>query len=235
MNNGATLIPLLNLALAAVPLAVLLVVMWRWSAGPGGALYAIARMLLQLILIGYALTWIFVDESALVVSGVLVVMLSAASWIALRPVEAQRRGYLVLALVAIAAGGCFTLALITGFVLEAKPWYQPRLVIPLAGMIFASSMNAVSIAAERYTAERNRAVSVEAARQEAFSAAMIPLLNSLLAVGLVSLPGMMTGQILAGVDPLIAVRYQIMVMLMLTGAAGLSAALFLTLLTRRAT
>lgn len=65
----------------------------------------------------------------------------------------------------------------------------------------------------------------------AFQACLIPLLNSLLAVGLVSLPGMMTGQILSGVEPLIAVRYQIMVMCMLTGASGIAAAIYLKLVT----
>jgi len=67
------------------------------------------------------------------------------------------------------------------------------------------------------------------ARNEAFKAGLIPIFNSLLAVGLVSLPGMMTGQILSGVAPLIAARYQIIVMCMITGASGISAAIYLHL------
>ena len=189
-------------------------------------------MLLQLVLIGYLLNWIFAADSALIVSGVLVFMLLAASWIALRPLAGQRSQALWRSLIAITAAGCLTLALITGFVLQIDPWYSPRELIPLAGMIFASSMNTISLAAERFNAELQRGVAADDALREAYQACLIPLLNSLLAVGLVSLPGMMTGQILAGVSPLIAVRYQIMVMCMLTGASGISAAIYLVLARR---
>jgi putative ABC transport system permease protein len=93
-------------------------------------------------------------------------------------------------------------------------------------------MNSVSIAAERLFAELNRSVPYVDARRIALQAGLIPIVNTLLAVGLVSLPGFMTGQILSGVSPLIAVRYQVMVMCMIFGASGLSAALFLTLVRR---
>jgi len=96
-------------------------------------------------------------------------------------------------------------------------------------MIFANSMNAISLVAERFTAERDRGESYIDARDTALSAALIPITNSMFAVGLVSLPGMMTGQILSGVTPLLAARYQIMVMAMLFGAAGLAAITFLAL------
>ena len=232
MSDSIATIPLPNLAIAALPLLALIALMFRWSTNAGGAVYAAARMLLQLVLIGYALTWIFSVNSPFLVLGVLTIMLAAASWIALRPISDNRGRLLGASLCAITASGGLTLALITLAVLEADPWYQPQLVIPLAGMIFASSMNAVSIAAERFASETGRGISLIDARNEAFQAALIPLLNSLLAVGLVSLPGMMTGQILSGVDPLIAVRYQIMVMCMLTGAAGIAAAIYLSLVVR---
>ena len=99
-------------------------------------------------------------------------------------------------------------------------------MIPLAGMIYANAMNAVSIAIERFDYEREKG-SYEQARFLAFKAAMIPQINVLLAVGLVSLPGMMTGQILSGVSPLIAARYQIVVMAMVLGSSGISTILFL--------
>ena len=86
------------------------------------------------------------------------------------------------------------------------------IVIPLAGMIYANAMNAVSLGAERYESELEHGEVT--ARSRAFRSALIPQVNAFLAVGLVSLPGMMTGQILSGVDPLIAVRYQMMVMAM---------------------
>ena len=123
--------------------------------------------------------------------------------------------------------------LITQGVLDLAPWYSPRYLIPLAGMIFAIAMNTVSLAAERFYSEIQRHAKDEQARDIAFRASLIPNVNTLFAVGLVALPGMMTGQILAGVSPLIAARYQIMVMCMLFGTSGLASACFLILLRLR--
>ena len=97
-------------------------------------------------------------------------------------------------------------------------------------MIFANAMNSVSLAADRLEAEINRSDDYEQARNVAFRASLIPITNSLFAVGLVSIPGMMTGQILSGVSPFIAARYQIMVMCMVFSAAGVSSACFLSLI-----
>ncbi|MEP2507721.1 MAG: ABC transporter permease, partial [Reichenbachiella sp.] len=133
------------------------------------------------------------------------------------------------ALASIVVGAVAVLILITQGVLMLDPWYLPQYLIPLAGMIFANAMNSVSLAGERLTSELSRGVDYTEARNTALRAALIPITNSLFAVGLVSLPGMMTGQILSGVSPLIAVRYQIMVMCMAFGSAGISVALFLVL------
>jgi putative ABC transport system permease protein len=232
MDASVASIPLANLALAFIPVAILIVIMLRWSINAVTGIYALARMLLQLVVVGFALTWIFTSESVGLVAGLLSIMLCAAAWIALRPLANRNWQSLLHALIAIALSGGLTLLLITQFVLSAEPWFEPRIVIPLGGMIFASAMNTVSLAAERLQAELGRATHVITARQLALKAALIPLLNSMLAVGLVSLPGMMTGQVLSGIEPLIAIRYQIMVMCMLTGAAGIAAALYLLLATR---
>ena len=96
-------------------------------------------------------------------------------------------------------------------------------------MIFANSMNTVSLAGERLFSEIKSGVPYLNARKIAMETAMIPQINTLLAVGLVSLPGMMTGQILSGIDPLTAARYQIMIMCMIFSTAGLSAATYLSL------
>ena len=106
--------------------------------------------------------------------------------------------------------------------MDFDTFYEPRYVIPIAGMILANSMNVISLAIERFEKELERKESFENARKIAFKSALIPQINSLLAVGLVSLPGMMTGQILSGVDPLIAVRYQIMIMSTILSSAGIS-------------
>jgi len=224
MKDPIQAIPLENLAIAFLPVAVVVVVLYRWSIGGRTPLYAVARMLVQLLLIGYVLAFIFETDNSLVVLSVLTGMLLIASWIALRPLKEK---HFSKALGAIGLGGVTTLVLITRGVMDFEPWYDPQKMIPLAGMIFAASMNAVSLAGERFYAEADRSVPYDEARRTALSAALIPITNTLFAVGLVSLPGMMTGQILSGVDPLIAARYQIMVMCMLFGSSGISAACYL--------
>ena len=227
MNETLAVIPVINLAFAFAPVGAVAFVLWRWSAGSGAAIYATARMIVQLALIGYVLTYVFETDSAGIVIAVLAIMLGASSWIALRPLESHGRGLYLKTLLAIAIGGVLTLAIVTIGVLRLDPWFAPRTVIPIAGMIFSSAMNTVSLAAERFEAERRNAVSYELARKRALETALIPMVNVFLAVGLVSLPGMMTGQILSGVDPQIAVRYQIMVMCMTFGAAGIAAIAYL--------
>ncbi len=97
-------------------------------------------------------------------------------------------------------------------------------------MIFANSMNTVSLAAERFETEISTGRNYYEVRAIALQTSLIPMINSLFAVGIVSLPGMMTGQILSGVSPIIAAQYQIMVMCMIFGSGGISAALYLTFL-----
>jgi putative ABC transport system permease protein len=131
--------------------------------------------------------------------------------------------------IALGVSGLGVLLLVTQIILELPRWFEPRFVIPLAGMVFANSMNTISLAGERFHAELERGDNYLSARRAAMEVAMIPQVNALLAVGLVSLPGMMTGQILSGVDPLTAARYQIMVMCMIFSTAGLSAVLYMIL------
>jgi putative ABC transport system permease protein len=227
MNSSLSAIPVLKLLLAFGPVLIVVGVLYRWSVNGGTALYALARMVVQLVLVGYVLVFIFQSDRASIVLGVLAVMLLAASWISMRPLRKNSRASYMRALGSICTGGVLTLIVVTQGVLDLEPWYEPRFVIPLAGMIFATSMNTVSLAAERFDAEMRRGSSYDASRDIALRAALIPMFNSLLAVGLVSFPGMMTGQILSGVEPLIAIRYQIMVMCMIFGAAGISAACYL--------
>ena len=184
-------------------------------------------MLIQLMIIGYFLTYIFLSNDSLIVLIILTSMVFIASWIALGTVPKHRSRLLQYAFISIMIGGGLTLLLVTQFVLKLDPWYMPRYMIPMAGMIFASSMNGVSLAAERLRAELERNLNYDKAKGIALKASLIPITNSLFAVGLVSLPGMMTGQILSGISPHVAVRYQIMVMCMIFSAVGLSSYLFL--------
>lgn len=229
MGHDIQNIPLLNLALSFIPVLFALAILFKWSLESSNALYALARMLVQLLLVGYLLSYIFNANNAAIVITVLAIMVFASSWIALGTIPIKRNLLYKHAFLSIIVGGGFTLLVITQGVLNLKPWSLPQIIIPLAGMIFANAMNSVSLAAERIHAEIDRPVSYLEARRIALHASLIPVINSLFAVGLVSLPGMMTGQILSGVSPLIAVRYQIMVMCMIFASSVLSAAFFLVL------
>lgn len=229
MSTPIPIIPLDRLALTFLPVLVVVVILYRWSLGVFTPVYAMGRMLIQLLLVGYVLAFVFETEHSGIVLSVLTGMLAIASWIALGPLQQKDRGQYAKALFSIALGGVLTLLLVTRGVLDLQPWFNPSKVIPLAGMIFANSMTAISLAADRFYAELEKAPYAQA-RNIALRAALIPITNSLFAVGLVSLPGMMTGQILAGVEPLVAARYQIMVMCMLYGSSGASAACYLALL-----
>ncbi|BBB25880.1 ABC transporter permease [Amphritea japonica] len=216
----------LSLAWCVVPVVLIAIVYARWSGKASEVLLSAARMTLQLIAVGYVLVALFENPSPWITAVVLVMMVCIASWIALRPVGHQR-SYFKPAIIALASSAGLHLFISLVLVIGVESWYEPRIVIPLAGMYFANTMNAISLATERYQAELEEGKSEPEARLKAFQASMIPQINSLLAVGLVSLPGMMTGQILSGVSPLVAVRYQIMIMAMVLGSGGCGAALML--------
>lgn len=226
-------ISLANLALAFIPVVIVLFILQQWKGDSKEALFGISRMLVQLLVVGYFLTFLFNAENVWIILSVLSVMLLVSSWISLRTLKIHRKTLYPLSFISIFIGGGSVLFMITQGVLGLEPWYEPRYLVPLAGMIFSSSMNSISLAAERVEAEMSRGEPYEKARSIALRASLIPIVNALFGVGLVSLPGMMTGQILSGVSPLIAVRYQIMVMCMLFSASGISVAIFLALIKER--
>ena len=219
-----------DLLIGFVPVIITLVLMVQWSLSIRMALIAVVRMLLQLILIGYALNFIFDSSSSIITVLILCLMLAAASWISMSSLKIPSKQLYLYSLIAITMGGVFTLLITTQGVLHLDPWYSPQVIIPIAGMIFSNAMNTISLAAERFYSEYKHNADYKSCRNIAYQASLIPIFNALLAVGLVSLPGMMTGQILSGVSPLIAARYQIMVMLMIFGTTGITAALYLWLI-----
>jgi len=229
MSTSIQVIPVFNLTLAFIPVFIVIIIQYLWTREHHHGIYGVSRMLVQLLVTGYFLAYIFDAGSVWIVMAVLSVMVSVASWIALRTVRHRQLKLYPKALISLLIGGATTLILVTQGVLSLNPWYWPNYFIPLAGMIFANAMNSISLAADRLEAEIGRDMTFDKARNIAFRASLIPITNSLFAVGLVSIPGMMSGQILSGVSPLIAARYQIMVMCMVFGAAGISSASFLVL------
>jgi len=229
MTSTVSIIPISSLVLVLIPVAIVIWIQYQWSLNYKEGIYAVSRMLGQLLIIGYFLGYIFNTESAWIIVLILCIMVLSSSWIALRTIKQQRKQLYMYVLFSLLIGGVSTLLLVTQLVLDFSPWYKPQYMIPLAGMIFSNSMNSISLSAERFFEEIERGTEPPLARNIAFKTSIIPITNSLFAVGLVSLPGMMTGQVLSGVDPLIAARYQIMVMAMIYGSGGISSAVFLFL------
>ncbi len=222
------LIPIPNLLYMLLPLVVVGYFYHNWLDNGKEIIYATLRMIIQLLLIGYILIYIFENRSYLIGTAIILIMITMSSFITLRNLQTKTFKSYWPIFISIAFGGSINLLLVIEFVLDLNNFYEPRYVIPIAGMIYANCMNAVSIAAERFEKEIQHNSYIKA-RNIAFKSALIPSINAFLAVGLVSLPGMMTGQILSGVDPLIAVRYQMVVMAMILGSSGIATVTYLNL------
>lgn len=219
-------ISVINLMYLLVPVFFVAYFYFRWVGDKLEIFYASLRMLLQLLLVGYLLSYVFEAKTSYMTVFIVVVMISAASLITLRNITHKSITVYKNIFLSIFVGGSLNLFLVLFFVLELDSFDNPRYIIPIAGMLYANCMNAVSLVAERFEKERE-VYGYEKARAISFKSSLIPQINSFLAVGLVSLPGMMTGQILSGVDPIVAVRYQIMVMFMVLGSSGISTVLYL--------
>lgn len=201
------------------------------------------RTVVQLVLVGYALVYIFAfDRWYLVVAALILMLLVATREAVKRHGRSNNSAHRLFALTGLAmlVGSGFTLFYISTLVVRVAPWYDPRYLIPLFGMIVGSAMNAAAIAAERLSGEmKARRAEIEAylalgatyqrasqdGVRQSLRASLIPTVNGLMVVGLVTLPGMMTGQILAGSSPLIAIRYQIVVVFMQAASVSITAAI----------
>ena len=222
-------IPLLNLLYTILPLFIVGYFYSKWSGNKTEIIYATTRMVIQLLLVGYVLIYFFNDNNIYLGIFILSFMFFVSSWIALRNTQNKTLSHFYKIIASIVISNIFHIILIINFILDFDHFYEPRYVIPIAGMIIANSMNVISLAIERFEKEFSKNEDFEEARKVSFKSAMIPQINSLFAVGLVSLPGMMTGQILSGIDPLVAVRYQIMIMSTILSSAGMSLIIYFTL------
>jgi putative ABC transport system permease protein len=211
-------------------------------------LIASARGPIQLIAIAYVLTAIFaIDHPALVLLAV-ACMLAVATQTAVGRLRQRFVGLRRATAAALGIGTALSLVLMSGLIVQLKPWYAPQYVITFAGMILGNSMNAASLAGERFQEEVNARrdeiearlalgftgpQSVHPLLQRSLKAALMPTINSLMVAGVVQLPGMMTGQILSGVAPDRAVRYQILIYFLLLLSVCVSAWILLLLISRR--
>ena len=222
-------IPLTNLLYSLIPLFVIGYFYYKWSNSKYEIAYATIRMIIQLLLVGYVLIYLFNEKNIYLGIIILAFMIIVSTWISLRNATNKSFSHFIKILLSITISNILHILLIINFILDLEDFYEPRYVIPIAGMIIANSMNVLSLAIERFEKEFTTTQSFEEAINISFTAALIPQINSLLAVGLVSLPGMMTGQILSGIDPLVAVRYQIMIMATILSSAGISLIIYFTL------
>lgn len=242
-NQKVVNLELLNLGLSyglillAVGLARLQRIGQEWQM-----LWASVRMGLQLIAVGYLLHLVFAMRSPLAVIAILLAMVGFALQVMGSRIKRKMPHFYRVMGTSIFIGCGSVTFIFCGLVVGYSPWYDPRYLIPLAGMIIGNSMNAASLAAERLASElHGRRDEIETAiclgataRQaaessvrSAFRAAMMPTVNTMAAMGIVSLPGMMTGQILSGTEPVVAVRYQIAIMCAITGAVAVTSFLIL--------
>ena len=200
--------------------------------------YASIRTVVQLLLVGFVLQRVFEINTVIALLPVVLFMLVIAAHTASGRPAFRFRGMGMLSFSVMTVTSLGVTITATGLIIGVEPWFRPSYLIPLLGMVLGNTMNGVSLATDHFlesVKEKGHEIEMElalgatrweAARRpvaEAVRRGMIPIVNSMMVVGVVSLPGMMTGQILAGSDPTVAVKYQIMVMFLIAAGASMGA------------
>ncbi len=232
-------IELWRLAASYLFLILLLVMSQLLKLGRGKEfLVATVRMTLQLVMAGYILELVFRQQHILVTLAIMFFMQAFALVTIFGRVKGKI-GPRLKKVVAFALfiGTSLPLAYFMVVVIAADPWYEPRFFIPIAGMTIGNSMTGITLGVERLArvfqtsrARIEEALMLGATPQMAvseflsdtFNAAIIPTVNSMLGMGLIFIPGMMTGQILAGASPVDAIKYQIVIMMGILGSVALA-------------
>jgi putative ABC transport system permease protein len=208
------------------------------------------RMTIQLVILGLVLKQIFDLASPAPVMILAVVMTVIAGVSAVRRIEHRYPSIYATAIFAVWSSTWIVMSVVVLLIVRPQPWYSPQVVIPLLGMVLGNSLTGISLGFDRFLSElRNRRGEVEtlltlgATRWEscrdlfagATRTAMIPILNTMSVAGIVSIPGMMTGQLLAGASPIQAVQYQLMIMFVIAAAIALGVVIALAMTYRRVT
>jgi len=243
-DSATNIVPDLLGMLWAIGLMAISIGLSSWQGLGLSKTLAIAtvRTLVQLLGVGLFLSIVFSTENPLIILAVIAGMATIAAVVARNRIDREMSRLFKWVLLAIFSSGLVTVTYVCVFVIQLDPWYSPQYLIPLSGIVLGNAMTAASIAGERLvSALRNSRTEIETHlslgatpeqaastyRKEAIKAGLIPTINAMMVVGLVTLPGMITGQILGGADPLIAALYQILIMFMLA-LATLIAALIAT-------
>lgn len=201
--------------------------LWRKLGLERQLAYSASRSLIQLIAIGYILDIVFAVDNWLVVLGILSVMIAIASVVTRNRIDQKLPGLLPTVILSLVASSAFTLSYVILLIVQPDRWYEPQYLIPLAGMLFGNAMNGASLAGERLlnAINQNRLEiethlclgatgkqAISNYQKEAIRTGLIPTLNNMVVIGLVSLPGMFTGQVLGGSNPRDAASYQILIL-----------------------
>ena len=249
MTSGVIPISLGQLAFAAVFVIAAFCVMVGMKLGLAREyLWAAIRGSLQVLALGYVLSWLFHLESGLVVLSVLLFMSGVASLTIAKRVKSIP-GTIVPSAFVVLFFICLLITFtVTGLIVQVRPWYLPQYVIPVAGMVLGNGMTGIAIALNAlYRDMESRedeirglvalgATPYEAAQpsiRAALRAGLIPNINTLAAVGIVFIPGMMSGQILAGTAPSKAAPYQIVILFMVSAADAIGSMLATLILYKR--
>lgn len=238
-----------DIALASSLILMVLMVSWRLRLHlTKTLLMAALRTVVQLSFIGLILTWVFAREQWYEVLSILTIMTLIAGSAAKNRVKRRYKGLFIDTLLAVSVSAVLVTAIAILVILEVQPWYTPQFVIPILGLILGNSLTAISLTSNQlinaFYEQQARiemmlslsATPFEAVHEQIRTAiinGMTPTLNSMLVVGVVSLPGMMTGQILAGADPTQAIRYQIVTMFLICVSSTLGCTISALLTYRR--
>lgn len=232
--EGLIRLDTLDLALALGMMAIAIgLSAWERLGLEWSLVVATGRTIIQLLVIGYILAFIFALDNPWAVSAVLGVMLTIAAIVARNRISKKIPHVLPLVWGAILVSTALTLSYTNLLVIQPAKWYQPQYLIPLTGIVLGNAMNGAAIAGERLVSTINASQleiethlslgatpqqAVAQYRKDAIKAGLIPTLNQMMVVGIVTLPGTISGQLLSGVDPLDAASYQILIMFMLAFA-----------------
>lgn len=229
-----------DLALAAILLIANGVVSFCFRLGLERSLAISAlRMVVQLSVVALALRFIFALDAPLWTVLFALFMTAAAAY---EVVSRQERRVKGAATVALGTGAPFFAGLLatlfaTALVIGPEPWYAPRYVLPIFGMMLGNALSGTSLVLDAMTSaavrERtaiearlalgaSRFEALDAILRRALTTGLMPIVTAMATTGVVALPGMMTGQILAGIDPVSAAKYQVMIMFLIAGATGVA-------------
>ncbi len=240
MTEPHITLPRLGLTLGLVLIAVLVSRRQRLDLEKD-LLWGGLRGAIQLLAVGYGLTLLFRHESGVAVCAVLALMATAAAAISVQRLEhgPGPRRLFPFALMAITGAVATALVPVFFWIVPLRPWFDARYVVPMAGILLSGAMNVVTLVFARIfrAAEEDRdeievllslgsdgANAIQRISREALRTALIPTINSLFAVGIVTLPGMMTGQIVGGAAPSEAVKFQLIVLYQIVAVAALAGA-----------